>query len=144
MTATMTPATAEVGIRWRRGNYCARIDGTDDKYGLRREFERGQTVKAGGGWINYQLGAGWYETREAGARDYFGVTPAGQIVRPAGLADWIAEASAGPLPDTPGAFGGGECECGEPVAFYDPAGFPTCELHAEQSDRFDAPEAMPV
>lgn len=123
--------SVDYSIRWRRKHYVARLDGSDAKYGLRRQFADGKPVKAGGGWLNYNLPAGWYEVQEGyGNRSYWecdGFTMQRMPDHAIGSLDVI---SSGPAPGQPGAWNGDVCQCGADVAGFDRDGFPHCEDHA--------------
>jgi len=140
-------STATVENKARKGHYVAAIDGTSGRYGLERTFEKGVHVKARG-TFKYQLAAGWYERQtidqslrvvcehcgakpDGKVREYFAVTPAGQVeTLPASAAGIIDRISAGPLPGEPGTWNGAACHCGADVDTFDGDGFPYCDTHA--------------
>ena len=135
--------SVEMVIPWRRGSYVAKLSGPDDKYGLTREFEEGRAVKANGGRLHFQLDPGFYEVRErwGAERSYVRVDELTTETVPGDLEAYIGIASAGPLPGEPGEWNSDTCWCGEPLAAFDPQGFPKCSLHEDAAD-FDMPEAV--
>ena len=125
---------ARLEIQWRRGSYCAKLDGPDDKWRTRREFEQGTPVKSRSALI-FSLEPGYYETREGKDREskQFWSVQAGSL-EPRLLPDTFDlashVASAGPLPGTPGAWNSDQCKCGADTAGLSEFGMPYCAKHA--------------
>ena len=118
-------------IPWRRKSYLAKLDGpSGDRFGLIREFESGTPVK-GRGVLKYDLGPGWYEWSHYGAdKTYVKVDEirANEITGEAVHAS-MDVISAGPDPETNGAWGYDRCACGSEVDSFDGVGFPYCAEH---------------
>ena len=131
-------------LAWRRGSYCARLDGPDPKYGLRRDFEKGTPVKARGGVLRFAVRPGYYELSEYGQRRYVAVTGASvETIPDTVLGDTptavMVTISSGPAPNRPGAWNGLLCHCGQELEGYTAEGFPYCTAHVPQTEQGDTP-----
>ena len=137
---------ATIVIPWRKGSYCARLDGHDPKYGLAREFENGRPIKSGGGTLTFELAPGWYEVRErwGAEREYYAVDELRAERIPSDLEGFIGEASEGPSPGLPGAWNSDQCACGKAVAGFDPSGFPLCSAHEVEKVAAVGPALVPA
>lgn len=138
---TTTPAavTVDYPMPWQRGVYVARIVGPHGRFGFDRDFLTGKTNKREGR-ITYQLTPGWYETR-TGTRDtpeVIAVDTSGQIEqhpRPATPATMRLLGKAGrrgETVDTPGAYSGRFCWCGDDATTYTDTGRARCAAHDPQ------------
>lgn len=119
-------------LPFRRGAYCARLNGPDPKFHLLREFQTGRTVKRDGGRLVFSLAPGWYETRERWAppgegREYWRVDSLGIFPLPDRARGLLDRISSGPNPGEAGAWDSDRCQCGAGVEAFDEYGFPWCD-----------------
>lgn len=122
--------TCRVETRWRKGHYCARLTGPDPKYGLRRDFEKGEPVKSRG-MLRFDLNPGWYELGEGWQRPrrYVAVDELTVTEIPAEMAGAMDRISGGPNPGEPGSWGDSRRKCGADVEYFDEDGLPYCAEH---------------
>lgn len=115
---------------WRRGAFVAQVTGERPGGGPAIAFETGTPVKSRG-VLRFDLAPGYYAAREGKVAPWRFLAVSDLTVEPLGATDalraHIGKAAAGPRPGEPGSWFGTVCECGSPVEWYTPAGFPICD-----------------
>ena len=105
------------------GPWVARAVKLGGKYGIEREFARGEYDKYTKN-TRYTLAQGWYESGPV--RLVYAVDQAGAVITVQGKLPTTA--LVGPAPGEPGSWAGGTCKCGRPVEYFDQDGWPECQV----------------